>query len=100
MRELAYDSMVLQTQKDKDRVEQDERKKSSFKKFAKFMEEQELYFDKSLISELKLFSLGKEKELRQHKCNIKKELSIRVREWQEIKPILVLKSIKSSIFLF
>ena len=45
MRELAYDSMVLQTQKDKDRVEQDERKKSSFKKFAKFMEEQELYGD-------------------------------------------------------
>jgi len=41
-RELAYDSLVLQTQKDKERAEQDERKKSSFKKFAKFMQEQEL----------------------------------------------------------
>ena len=41
MRELAYDSMVLQSQKDKDKAEQEERKKASFKKFAKFMEEQE-----------------------------------------------------------
>jgi len=42
MKELAYDSMVLQVQKDKDKQKQEERKKSSFKKFTKFMEEQKL----------------------------------------------------------
>jgi len=39
---LTYDAMVLQGQKDKEKNAVQERKKSSFKNFVKFMEDQKL----------------------------------------------------------
>lgn len=44
MKELAYDSMVLQMEKDKEKDVHYAKQKGSFKRFAKFMEEQKLYF--------------------------------------------------------
>ena len=72
MKELAYDSMILQTQKDLDKEKLKDRKKSSFKKFAKFMEEQQLYF---LMLSKKIIILREGKRIKttqlQHKARNK-----------------------------
>jgi len=63
-KELAYDALVLQSQKDKEKEGVQERKKSSFKNFVKFMEEQKLEEKRIKTTQLQHKSRDKVKKRR------------------------------------